>query len=67
MTQHIKQMHDALQSYTAKVINVGLTIYSQILGTLSQRLGAMTIILQPKRIEKMTHSTVKYINNFIIL
>jgi hypothetical protein len=43
LTQYIKQTHDALQSHAAKAINVGLTVYPQFLGMLSQRLGAMTI------------------------
>jgi hypothetical protein len=42
LTQHIKQMHDALQGYVAQAVNVGLTVYSQFLWTLSQRLETMT-------------------------
>jgi predicted nuclease of restriction endonuclease-like (RecB) superfamily len=32
LTQHIKQTHDALQSYAAKAINVGLTIRNWLIG-----------------------------------
>jgi uncharacterized iron-regulated protein len=42
LTQHIKQRHDELQGYVAKAVNVGLTVYSQFLWTLSHRLETMT-------------------------
>jgi hypothetical protein len=43
LTQHVEQTHDAFQSYVAKAVNVGLTVYPQFFGTMSKRLKAMTI------------------------
>jgi hypothetical protein len=34
LTQQIKQTHDALQSYAAKTINVGLTVQNDIIITI---------------------------------
>jgi hypothetical protein len=32
LTQHIKQTHDALQSYAVKAINIGLTLRNYLIG-----------------------------------
>jgi hypothetical protein len=64
LIQHIKQRHDALQSYLAKAINVGLTVYLQFLWTLSQRLGTMTMTIQYTQLSKSNKWLID--NNFKI-